>query len=259
MKSVKKLIVRRINRWPVGWDGDFSKVDPDAVKKEELLGVELKNGEYVVENGCVITSSYTVRIEAKRTRNVPSGVVTALNAMADSYNRIAELREELHRCKDAITAEQMAISECATQVQKARGLLPRKEFEQAFYDALTPSMRRAMDRFKLGACCGISYTDSEIDISRTVDIEKYFRRGSFVYEEYDGTICFISHPEKDKNYMRLVRQYSKPLSTKCKLKEVLTLGDKDWLSYNCMYSIPLKKPLTKDYAQELAKAFCAEA
>lgn len=59
--------------------------------------------------------------------------------------------------------------------------------------------------------------------------------------------------EKNKDYQRLIRLNRHPIRLKIKPEEYLSLGDKDWLSYHCSYSVKLTKPLTKEYALEIAK------
>ena len=95
-----------------------------------------------------------------------------------------------------------------------------------------------------------------MEVRRDVDVEKYFRKASFVYEEYDGTIFLHDKADKDPEYQKYVQKYSSPLPVKQKPKEGLSVGnDKDYLRYHCVYEIEVNKPLTKEYAAELAKKF----
>lgn len=97
------------------------------------------------------------------------------------------------------------------------------------------------------------YNNPILEFSYWKDLIKNFRRGSFVYEEYDGTIHMTEDCEKNKDYQRLIRLNRHPIRLKIKPEEYLSLGDKDWLSYHCSYSVKLTKPLTKEYAIEIAK------
>lgn len=99
------------------------------------------------------------------------------------------------------------------------------------------------------------YNNPILEFSYWKDLIKNFRRGSFVYEEYDGTIHMTEDCEKNKDYQRLIRLNRHPIRLKIKPEEYLSLGDKDWLSYHCSYSVKLTKPLTKEYALEIAKKF----
>lgn len=163
----------------------------------------------------------------------------------------AELAESVSR-----TGRKL-IDDSAASIREASGLLSKTEFYDAFFDSLPGNLKDEMRAYGYGSrmCSGIGYRNDELSISREVDIEKYFRHGSFVFEEYDGTVQFVDHPEKDPGYQRILKEQSRPLSVSWPLIETLWLGDKDWLGYSAAYQIPLKKPLTKAYAKELAKTF----
>jgi hypothetical protein len=67
----------------------------------------------------------------------------------------------------------------------------------------------------------------------------------------------IDNPEKDPNYVRDLKNYSRPLSVSQKIEEYIAIGDKNSLEYHGSYYVKVDpgKELTKDYAQKLADEF----
>ena len=137
----------------------------------------------------------------------------------------------------------------AKTLRESRGLLTEEAFMNCLLNALPSSLQTEMEKFVL-----LMY-EEQLDIEHTEYIEKYFRKGSFVYEEYDGTIQMCSDAKNDPNYRNYLKQYAKTLPVKQKPVSYLGIGDKDWLYCTTEYRIELKKPLTKEYAEEIAKKF----
>lgn len=135
-------------------------------------------------------------------------------------------------------------------LRESRGLLTREEFVSVFSKSLPAYLQREMEKFEL-----LMYSEDHLSIEHTEDIEKYFRKGSFVYEEYDGTIQMCSDAKNDLNYKKYLKRYTKTLPVKQKSVSYLGIGDKDWLYCTTEYRVELKKPLTKKYAEEVAKLF----
>lgn len=104
-----------------------------------------------------------------------------------------------------------------------------------------------------------NYRNVYLYVSRSHLIGKYMRHLPFVYEEYDGCVFLADDAEKDQTYKKYTKDNSRPLSVKAKLREELSIGDKTSLWYHGKYEIRLdpKRTLTKEYATELAKEFCA--
>ena len=68
-----------------------------------------------------------------------------------------------------------------------------------------------------------------------------------------------NNAEKTPEYQKYIKNYSHPLPIKTSFaEEYLTVGgDKNYLGYHAEYRIPIDntKPLTKEYAEELADRF----
>lgn len=86
------------------------------------------------------------------------------------------------------------------------------------------------------------------------DIQKWFRKASFLYEEYDGTIGWTSDYKENKEYKQILNKYSHKVGL-CKLpfEERLSLEDKDWLVYNACYTLEFKDLKKETVKKILAK------
>ena len=256
-KQIKKLTITRVYAWSCNWDGNLDSIPEKNKTTIQILGIELPNGSYYLENGEIVEDKATCQIQASRTRNVPSEVRAN---MEHAYELIMK-KKSLEKEKETISHE---ISEIAKQLEEipslittAKGFLPYQLFVEEFKKALPSYILSEIKEY--GYNFSSSYYGNgqvkDIKILRDKDIQKYFRNGSFVYEEYDGTIHMISDCEKDPEYKKYIRRSRKPLSVNQKPDEWLGLGDKDWLTYHAVYSIPIKKPMTQSYACQLAELF----
>lgn len=237
-----------------------------TVKDEQFLAVEFSEGLWYSENGVIYEdidkvnngprpyyNIKRVKITAASTRNVPEGVKVLLSNGADKariyfdiYKKMRELEIDLGNYKRDLN------DTIPRAITRTKGLLTRDEFEEVFKNEL---IKRGQPLES-----GKWEVDVDIDviyINRTVDIEKYFRKGSFVYEEYDGTIHICSDAQKDPTYQKLLSNNRRLLNTKYPIREYLSLGDKDWLYYDGKYRIDIKKPLSEEYALELCNKFCS--
>ena len=136
------------------------------------------------------------------------------------------------------------------ELANSMGLLSKNEFMKEFIQSLPEHLRCEVENM-----FRVELYGNVFDIECNKNIEKYLREEAFVYEEYDGTIQFITDCEKDKNYQAYIKKYKQVLPIKMKPNIYLSLGDKNWLICCTNYRIELKKPLTKTYAEELAIKF----
>lgn len=240
-----------------------------VTRKEEkdtitLLGVILNESDVMTEKGNIWrmgTRKYSnTTVEVSATRNVNPDVRKILTEMYDLHYQIIKLEHQRDNLNRMITETRASLSKTPDKIIKAYGLLTYNEFIDEFYNNLSSYMKSQMKAFgyKMDAPCGIGYHSSNINIGREESIQKYCRKASFVYEEYDGTIHMCSKKEcsQDPSYNSIFARYSHKLPTKYNMEETLSLGDKDWLIYSAMYSIEVTKPRTKEYAKELAIKFC---
>lgn len=157
-------------------------------------------------------------------------------------------KEEVIKKENELDRQMRMIGE--KELANSMGLLSRNEFMKEFIQNLPIHLR-----YEVEDMFSIELYENTLDIECNKYIEKFFREGSFVYEEYDGTIQFITDCEKDKNYQSYIKKYKRILPIKMKPDIYLSLGDKDWLTCCTNYRIEIKKPLTKAYAKELAIKF----
>lgn len=164
------------------------------------------------------------------------------------YQKLKVEEEKYERARKPLEDAMKKINTKA--LRESRGLLTTEEFMTAFAKSLPAYLQKEMGRFELRM-----YSENRLDIEYTEYIEKYFRKGSFVYEEYDGTIQMCSDAKDDPNYKKYLKQYTKTLPVKQRPVSYLGIGDKDWLYCTSEYRLDIKKPLTKEYAEEVAKQF----
>lgn len=196
--------------------------------------------EFEVKKSLVLSES-TVRSISAETRGL-------LKDYAKLHQKLKAEQERYEKIKKPI---QDAMKKINTKtLRQSRGLLTMEEFMSAFAKSLPTYLQREMEKFELRM-----YSEKQMEIEHTEYIKKYFRKGSFVYEEYDGTIMMCDDAEKDPNYKSYLKQYAKTLPVKQKPVSYLGIGDKDCLCCTTEYRLELKKPLTKEYAEEVAKLF----
>lgn len=196
--------------------------------------------EFEVKKSLVLSES-TVRSISAETRGL-------LKDYAKLHQKLKAEQERYEKIKKPI---QDAMKKINTKtLRQSRGLLTMEEFMSAFAKSLPTYLQREMEKFELHI-----YSEKQMEIEHTEYIKKYFRKGSFVYEEYDGTIMMCDDAEKDPNYKSYLKQYAKTLPVKQKPVSYLGIGDKDCLCCTTEYRLELKKPLTKEYAEEVAKLF----
>ena len=174
---------------------------------------------------------------------------------ADSaQERYEKIEEKINALKAERYEALKIVGNISEDIAKAKGHLTTSEFLDEFKNNLSSEVKMEMEKRDYSVSV---YNNHVIEIYRNKDIQKYFRESSFTYEEYDGCIMMDTDAEKSEEYQGYIKKYRKPLSVKSKPREWLSLGDKDWLSYNCEYNIKIESILTKEYAKKLAKDFCS--
>lgn len=206
-------------------------------------------------------------MELAETRNVPETVREGLNDMLPLLKAqlkdiivFNKLKSDIAEKQDIIKQKQIKLGE---QIRRANGTLTKEEFLRAFRDGLSPEVKRAIDDSTQRGYFGEREGEWEfnfyvhIQMSRNVYIEKY-ARPSFSYLEYDDTRQISSDAEKDPSYQAYMKKYRKELPVSQKIRDYLSLGDKNTLTYHGSYMVEIdpSKPFTKEYAEKLADKFC---
>lgn len=226
---------------------------------QSYLAVSIGNGRYIDENGKIFTSSEKQKVA----RNVPKEVRDAFNEALTSYKKREKLQKKL---KILQRNYEKKLEDCwndiliATgKVRKGLGVITRKEFEQVFYDSLPYVLKVEMDRkgCRVWTPTGICYDDGHLYISRSNVAERFSRNAypSYIYEEYDGCMFLADDAENMDSYKKALKKHSCHLSVSMAPIEVLDPGDQCSIWYHSTYEIPLEKPLTEEYAKELAATF----
>lgn len=180
-------------------------------------------------------------------------VLRVLKNAVSAQERYEKIEEKIKALQAERYEALKIVGNISEDIAKAKGYLTTSEFLDEFKNNLSREVKMAMTNYNYSVSV---YNNHEIEIYRHKDIEKYFRESTFTYEEYDGSIMMYEDAEESKEYQGYIKKYRKPLSVKSKPQEWLSLGDKDWLSYNCEYNIKIEPILTKEYAKKLAKDFC---
>lgn len=245
------------------------------VETNNYYGIAINEKQVLLENSRVVSegSMYNTTVEISATRNVPSALRKSLEDGLSAYLDLEKKRKELEVLTKEVNSLRRFVNETMPlECNKAKGYLSDREFIEIFEKNLSRPVKQELERCKhLNVGYGSyrddngtpydfyieNYNGKALRLERNVDIDKYYRtENEMVYQEYDGTMQFHSGAEKTKTYKNYISKYSNPLPVKLKCEEFLEIGDKDYLIYNCVYRIPLDKPLTEEYAKKLAEDFC---
>lgn len=243
---------------------------------KEQYGIAIDGEQVLLESGIVAdAANQTIRsvkdsrtpvlgnkraeVKVSATRNVPTEIRKSLEDGLASYVDLQKQLAVLEQAEKSVKSLMEFITKgMVNECRVARGVLTENEFAEEFMANLSKGIKAENNCLKFPytaeARCGY------IILGRSVDIEKYYRReNDMTYQEYDGCMSFRTDAEKSKTYKNFISKHTAPLSVKgAKFEEQLTLEDKDWLVYQGWYSIKLdeNRPLTKEYAKEVADKFC---
>ena len=253
IQEVRKVNLKEKNIYRFTTTNSYN-YDDDFIAIVCSLKEDLTTGNtYVVvvtENGKVDNFYLKSVKSATSIKGYPKEARDLLKRGYINWERSIKLEEQMDLLRREMEDIQDTYTHIRKEIRHAKGILTREEFLNEINKNLanTPLMDEMIKKgFKLEKM----YCDTDFHISLEKDIQKWFGESAFTYREYDGTLHF-SHQSKE--YEKTLRKYSVKLShIKCnQFDECLTLGDKDWLGYACHYIISLKKPLTKEYAKEVA-------
>lgn len=207
--------------------------------------------------------------DASATRNVPLAIREAMEKSYTAVEKMIKMQESFEKMKNMFLDEMKqqceTVKEMPAVCRSERGVLTKAEFVKAFYDALPESLRYQMENSEQRNYNGNMQGKyevsmySDIQISRSVWFDKY-AKPSYSFLEYDDSRMIIDHPEKNADYVRDLKKYSRPLPVdgkKFDFEEYISIGDKNSLEYQCSYMVKIdpKKELTADYAKKLAEEF----
>lgn len=207
--------------------------------------------------------------DASATRNVPAEIRTSMEKAYDAADKMIRMQEKYEQMREAFLSQMKEqnniVREMPPVCRQVRGTLTKAEFAKAFYDALPDNIRREMENSTQRNYSGGLDGKYEVHMYQNIQIERSvwfakWAKPSYSFLEYDDTRMIIDHPEKDPNYVRDLKDHSRPLSVPQKIEEYITIGDKNSLEYHGSYFIKLDpgKELTKGYAQKLADDFCGK-
>lgn len=262
---------------------------------EEMYGVCLGENKLLLENGRVILdvndpfiykpfldyTSYGYPIgvmetilhegfarglKISNTRNVPSEIRSVLEKACGAYNHAVEIMNKINPLLKQLGQERKVVADIPADIRDGGGFLLPHEFEYMFLCSLTGEVGRRVRECE-EQCVGyynapepfeasVFHSDTHLYLQRTVLIDRNFRNGSFIYKGDDGNVHLKPNAQKDPDYQWYLKQHSSPLPVKnYEYTETLNVGGNGFFTYCLSYDIPLTKPLTEHYAQELAKAF----
>lgn len=204
--------------------------------------------------------------DASATRNVPSEIREAMEKAYDAVDKMIRMQAKYEKMQEMflkdMKEQNSAVKEMPAACRQARGTLTKEEFAKAFYEALPQSIKNEMENCWQRGYSGSYEGDYKVSMYNNIQIERSvwfdkWAKPSYSFLEYDDTRMIIDNPEKDPNYVRDLKKYSRPLSVPQKIEEHITIGDKNSLEYHGSYYVKVDpgKELTKDYAQKLADEF----
>lgn len=195
-------------------------------------------------------------INITATRNVPVEIRKGLEKAYESVDKILKMDRKLDKIHEEYRNEmeiQMGLIKDIPKIcRDSRGILTNNEFLEEFEKNLSFQVTNKMEENEYKAY--IYALPTKIYIEREVMIEKW-ASPSYSYLEYDDTRQ-VNRDYDPEAYDKDLKTYSKPLPVEGKITESMSLGDKNWLIYSGGYVIDVNKPLTKEYAKELAEKFC---
>lgn len=258
-----------------------------------MYGVCLSDTEFLLENGLVLSKITMATcnpmdvlnhggeirphmggnrvgdVQVSPTRNVPPSIRERMENAYAAYTSAITASQQFAKAREEYEGKMVdykqVLSKFPDEIKHCRGILTGKEFLEAFYEALPANVKSAIkacpNRDYYGNKAGeysLEIFGNRVALETHIDIEKYFRHSSFTNEEYDGTIQLADGAEKTKEYKSYVREYTHPLPINRGFsREGLSVGgDKDFLAYYAEYNIEIKKPMTAEYAKDLAAEFC---
>lgn len=204
--------------------------------------------------------------DASATRNVPAEIREAMEKAYDAVDRMVRMQAKYEKMQEMflkdMKEQNSAVKEMPAACRQARGTLTKEEFVKAFVSALPENLRREMQDSRQRNYSGSLDGEYEVSMYNNIQIRRSvwfakWAKPSYSFLEYDDTRMIIDNPEKDPNYVRDLKNYSRPLSVSQKIEEYITIGDKNSLEYHGSYYVKVDpgKELTKDYAQKLADEF----
>ena len=229
---------------------------------QQMYGIVHSDSNILLENGDVCDMSH---LQISATRNVSPEIRASLENAYTDYSELVKLYKQNDELQKRISnLRQQVYTVMPQKIREAKGEITKKEFVEVFHNNLSSDVLGELKKQKFSydtneySYTSFSNANKCFYITREVYIEKYYREENEIcYQEYDGTMFIKDGAEKTKTYKDYIKHYSHLLPVKAKPMECLAFGDKSTLMYICQYEIPVKKPLTKEYAKQLAKEFCA--
>lgn len=230
--------------------------------------IQIKDSIFLLEDGRVfeqvedkkcdlyhfdfILRKQSIWLTISNTRCVPTEVRTLLEEQCKPVAQILKNYEMAEKLIAEVLPIAKQLPELNVRITKAKGLLTEEEFAKEVMESAGLYGIEVSDNDfgKWAAFCSqqlfqLSYIKELTE--KWCSPDEY----SFLYREYDG--CLMIGSRENDQYKQMLKKASKELPIKANKKEGLYLGDKDIILYSAYYQVELKKPLTKEYATEIAK------
>ncbi len=203
-----------------------------------------------------------------QTRNVPEEVRKELESAADMVGKSLKEHAKIHalaRKWESGAAQVRHLTHArglGAIIRQAEGLMLAEEFAQAVEEHLSGDLKEDFSRGAVATNCAcktggwvLFASDRNLYFEREVLIGQYIDKFDkclppFIDENEDGALSFTGGREV---YKKALGEYRKPLRicTEHRLAENFVAGE-DSLFYCQRASVLLRKPLTMEYAEEIA-------
>lgn len=216
-------------------------------EKLEKLVIYTAYGEFVDPYDC-----YKV-VDWHPTRNVDCKVRNVLLEYVKGYEEAIRLDEEQKIIRQKWKDLKSLLDTYKSKYDNAKGVLSGSQFKDELLTFFTDRTLRELN----DNCYEVEIRSNGIKtwlfITRDANIEKWYD-GAMLRKRYDDSY-YLDYSskvaKKERNFY--IKKYSCPLSEfKAPIDISLDVADKRWLVIRDEYSTELVKPLTKDYALEIA-------
>lgn len=275
-------------------EGQIVKVRQDIQnKKSEFYGIAIDNTRILTEDSTIVdvsagsvgqiffgrTGLYQcyefggaksgAKIEVESGVEVSAEITNLLELMKERYERADDLSIQWKKLTERIDSEVKSMYELGNKIYQQKGVIGEEEFFDEFENNLTSEFKEQLnpkagkEKILVGFYPNDEWCTKEtfMEIKHFVVIDTWCTKENEIIQP----ICrdfptFKKGAEKTELWKKYIEENTRRLPAQgCDIEETLALYMGS-LTYVCKYTVPLEdyRPLTKEYAKELANKFCGE-
>lgn len=275
-------------------EGQIVKVRQDIQnKKSELYGIAIDNTRILTEDSTIVdvsagsvgqiffgrTGLYQcyefggaksgAKIEVESGVEVSAEITNLLELMKERYERADDLSIQWKKLTERIDSDVKSMCELGNKIYQLKGVIGEEEFLDEFENNLTSEFKEQLNpkSYKEKILVDLYPNDewrtkeTYMEIKHFVVIDTWYTKENEILQPmWRDCPTFKKGAEKTELWKKYIEENTRRLPAKgCDIEETLALYMGS-LTYVCKYTIPMEdyRPLTKEYAKELANKFCGE-